>query len=534
MSIFSYWTIQDAPPYINDVNKVNVYGEYKNTTPSLTMIILTWSMVTIMRSFLSTISDLASQLSGGIQASSLGAGVSAGVNQAIGKAKQLGSKAFDKLGGNKVLRKVDKEVFGSGADAKNDRKKKRQQNKIDRIDIANMAKAGNDAVSKYKQENAAEFAKMSEGDKKKKLMEVKKNAMTEYAKGSGKSQKDIDRLMNLKGFKGNGGSNIIGAGINLVRSGGNLRTSLADSVSSVDTGFNDKEIKGAMNNMDEDQRKDFMKNLKSGEIQKSDDKAIRNPIDLLKKPFNNPAAKAREEAIKQLEDSGKITKKSNELNSSTIQSGLRMIGAESKRSNEDEKLIQAQMEKNAVNASVDKGSNFSAKEIDKFEKLAKYQDAKDIGDKVGMKEARREYKTAKKAAKTEGKTSASERSDEQIKESSSRLDKSAEENKNKIKENKEAQDNKGKEISKVNDDIKSNPKHKEMDDLNSKIKGGSASDDEKSKFNKMVIDDNKESNKSGEQSYIEKDSIRSNLNEDLKELQADGDNLKKAGEKLKK
>ncbi|MFZ9469534.1 MAG: type IV secretion system protein [Rickettsiales bacterium] len=534
MSVFSYWTIQDAPPYINDVNKVNVNGEYKNTTPSLTMIILTWSMVTIMRSFLSTISDLAAQLSGGIQASSLGAGVSAGVNQAIGKAKQLGSKAFDKMGGNKVLRTVDKEVFGSGADAKMARKKKRQQNKNDRIDIANMAKAGNDAVSKYKQENAAEFAKMSEGDKKKKLMEVKKNAMIEYAKGSGKSQKDVDRLMNLKGFRGNGGSNIFGAGINLVRSGGSLRTSLADSVSSVDTGFSDKEIKGAMSNMDEGQRKDFMKSLKSGEIQKSEDNAIRNPGDLLKKPFSNPSAKAREEAIKQLEDSGKITKKSNELNSSTIQSGLRMIGAESKRSNDDEKLIQAQMEKNAVKASVDKGSNFSAREINKFEKLAKYQDAKDIGDKDGMKEARGEYKTAKKAAKTEGKTSASKRSDEQVKESSIRLDKSAEENKNKIADNQKAQEAKGKEISKVNDDIKSNPKHKEMDDLNSKIKDGSANDDEKSKFNKMVIDDNKESQKSGEQSYLEKDSMRSNLKEDLAELKDEGDSLKKGGEKLQK
>ncbi len=518
MSLFSYWTIQDAPPYINEVNKINVNGEYKNTSPSLTMVLLTWSMVTIMRSFLSTISDLAAQLSGGIQASSLGTGVSAGVNKAIGAVKKIGSKAFDKVGGNKLIRTVDKDVFGSGKDAKIERKKKREQNKSDIKDIAQMAKAGDDAVTKYKQENTADFAKMSEADKKKTLIDVKKNAMTEYAKGSGKSQKDIDRLMNLRGFKGNSGDNIFGAGINLIRSSGTLRASLSDKVLAVDTGFSGKEIKGAMANMDEDQRKGFMENLKSGEIQKKGGNVA-----------NTSLASARETAIKQLEESGKIDKKSNILNSSTIQSGLRAIGGEQKRSVNDENLIQEQMKKNAINSSVDKGSNFSAREIDKYEKLAKYQDAKEIGDKDGMKEARKEYKEAKLNAKIEGKTSKSARSESQKDASKKRIEKSKKDNENNIKQNKKEQENKEAEIAKANDNINSNPAHREMDELNSKIKEGKASDEDKSKFNKMVIDDNENSQKTGEQSYKEKDSIRSNLKEDLTELKEKGENFKKIG-----
>lgn len=532
MSLFSYWTIQDAPPYITEISKITANGEAKNTSPSLTMIILTWSMVTIMRSFLSTISDLAASLSGGIQASSLGANISAGVNQAVGKTQQLGKKAFDKLGGNAFLRKVDKNVFASGAEAKQDRKRKKQENKNNRKDIANMLKAGNDAVSNYKKENATEYAKMSEDDKKKKLMEVKKNAMTEYAKGQGKSQKDIDKLMNLRGFKGNGGSNIFGAGINLIRSSGNLRTSLLNNVTNVDTGFSNKEITGAMKSMDEDQKKGFINNLKSGEIQSSSNNKPKNPLESIKKQFENPLINPREQAIKQLEDSGQITKKSNILNSDNIQVGLRFIGAESKRSVEDEKKIQAQMEKNAINSSVDKGSNFSARDINKFEKLAKYQDAKEIGDKQEMKDARKEFKEAKEEANVENKAILRQ-SPEQISQSLERIRKSKNENIAAKIENQKNQNSKEVEIQAATDNIKSKPEHAEMDDLNSKIKGGNATDEDKSKFNKMVIKDNEESQKNGEQSYVQKDSIRSFLQDELFELKEKGDSLKKVGEKLK-
>jgi len=517
MSLFSFWTIQDAPPYINETSNVSVHGEHKTTSPSLTMIILTWSMVTIMRSFLDTISDLAAQLSGGIQASALGANISQGASQALAKASALGNKVFDKVGGNQMISRLDKAAFDSGALAKKARKDKKQQNKNDRKDIKEMRKAGEDAVKEYKMNNAAEFAKMSESDKKKTLMEIKKDAMINHADGKGKSQKDIDRLMNKKGFKGNGGSNIFGGGLNMIRSGGTARTSLNDSISSVDTGYSKDEIKGAMKNMDEDQRKDFMNNLKSGEIQK---KGKSNRLD----PRTNPTADARNTAIKQLEESGKIAKKSNIANSSTIQAGLKMAGLESKRSDKDEKLIQEQMQKNAISSATDKGSNFSKDEINKYEKLAKYQDAKDIGDKDAMKEARKEFKEADKAVKS-GKGKNDIFSDSKI--DADRLNKIKENNNIKMAENKEKQGEIGGKINQIQDSIKGNATHNEMDNLNNKIKSGDASDEEKSKFNKMVIEDNKNSRNNGESSYQQKDMARSNLQESLSDLKVEESNIEK-------
>jgi len=517
MSLFSFWTIQDAPPYINETTKISVNGELKNTSPSLTMIILTWSMVTIMRSFLNTISDLAATLSGGIQASALGTNISQGASQALSKASALGSKVFDKAGGNKMISRLDKAAFDSGALAKKARKEKKQQNKNDRKDIADMKKAGDDAVKDYKMNNAQEFANMSESEKKAKLMEVKKNAMISNAESKGKSPEEINRLMNLKGYKGNGGSNIFGAGINLYRSRNNLSTSLSDSISAVDTRFSNDEIKGAMKNMDEDQRKGFVDNLKSGKIQKQDNSnRSLNPI-------NNPTLKERETAIKQLEDSGKIAKKTNLANSSSIQAGLRMIGGESKRSDKDEKLIQEQMQKNAINSSTDKTSNFTEKEIDKYEKLAKYHDAKDIGDKDAMKSARKEFKEADRAVKISNSKDKifSNNNIDNIRKEEIKAN-----NEKDLKENQIQQNNIGNKINETQDSIKQDPVHNEMDKLNNKIKSGEASDEDKSKFNKMVIEDNKNSRNTGKVSYKEKDSIRSNLQENLSELKNNESNIK--------
>jgi hypothetical protein len=156
--------------------------------PSLPKVLSLWTVCILMRTFVSSITDLAATLSGGMSATDLGSTLSSGVTKIIEAKKQGLGELYKKSGLNLVAR-ADQKLFDSGQLAKNERKQNLAKSKDEQKVKEKMLKDGNKAVSKYKVQNAEKFSKMSEADKRATLTDVKKNAM--------RQRKERDRVRHI-------------------------------------------------------------------------------------------------------------------------------------------------------------------------------------------------------------------------------------------------------------------------------------------------------------------------------------------------
>ncbi|NCA28978.1 MAG: hypothetical protein EBS92_06905, partial [Proteobacteria bacterium] len=271
--LLRFWTVQDAPSFLSDIQNINYSGDNNNTNPSLTPILSIWSLTLIMKSFINSITDLASTLAGGIDASSLGNGIKDSMNGMLKETASKINKIYEKSGAQKAVQKLDQSLFNSGQLAKNERLMRKRAN-VNNKRLANkMVSAGDKAVKDYKINNAQEFKNIKDPqEQKKKLQEIKAEAMKNEAKKAGKNDEQIKSLM--KDQK-NDGSKILNAIRSNLKNNDNIFQGIARAIDDirnpiysldnkskeVDPKMNKDEIKMAIKKIDRPEERDEFEQL---------------------------------------------------------------------------------------------------------------------------------------------------------------------------------------------------------------------------------------------------------------------------------
>lgn len=362
ISLLNFWIVAgtNSPEAGMEDVPEDSFGSDSNM-PSLYLFLYLLTTVSLMKKFIELFTNLAVSLSGGLKAATLGADA---VSAAKGLAKQVGSKVSSAYNATigRVVSNIDNLVFDSGSIADSRRTEERKNFASDMKTKATLLKQGNDAVSKYKKENALAFSGMNSNEQKKALENVRDKAMSKYASDNGISEEKLDQLKNSSGINYTG-NNLFGAlaqaGNQAVFSGGSLFNPIANK--KVDTSFSKEEANAALKKMDggkagDDKRDQFIKNVEDGNVKVNKGKienarkvaisavprivsAVLNPKSTAQsalKVATSPVSKAlssnrvKSEVIANLEKSGKI---------STIKSVAPSFLKNWARSDEDKKII---------------------------------------------------------------------------------------------------------------------------------------------------------------------------------------------------
>jgi len=359
ISLLSFWTIQDFPSYLGESVNPSAEGS-SGSIPSIPELLSLWTICVIMKSFISTITDLAANLSGGISASELGSSVASGMNKMVDQVQNKWGDLYKKTGA-KIIDRVDQRLFDSGALAKQARKKAKNTASSDNKTKAKMTKDGDKAVSNYKIENSEKYAGMTEGQKREKLKEVKTNAMKESAKSMGKTEKETDALMKDKSGSKYQGDNVFGAMMSIgkdrfTRGLSFGPKSLNEKSIELDTGMSKKEMNKTLKGMDNaDDREKFINNVKNGNIQEKE--KGRNDL--------APSKNERQIAINQLQKSGDI-----------VTPVFDYLGLAKRSEGAEEKILE-RIEKNRNEQSFSGGKVVDGKRIAKLNAFANYLEVKE-------------------------------------------------------------------------------------------------------------------------------------------------------------
>lgn len=279
ITLMSFWTIASLPPRVNSQSDAGNIGN-PDGIPSFFTILFIWVIADLMLKFVEFMTDLAASISGGLKASSLGSGVK-GAAQSIGKF--VGARAdeiWDKTGG-KVLRKLDKGLFDSGALADQDRKAREQQNSANTAHKKAFSRAGKDAVSDYKKNNALELIGKSKEEQEKILTKVRNEAIVKEGEKRGLSKDQVDKIQKSKGFK-NESTNVFAGAASFIKQatgdGGTILNSMEDR--KVSSSFSGAEAKAAIENSDEEGRAKIVEAITKGEmhVKKSGAEAAKSAI----------------------------------------------------------------------------------------------------------------------------------------------------------------------------------------------------------------------------------------------------------------
>ncbi len=235
--------------------------------PSLFSILFIWVIASLMGKFISFMTDLAASMSGGLQASALGKGLQDAAKDMQKRAGAYYDKAWDKLGGAKRMKELDRDLFDHGALADKERVARRRVNKADSVKRAILAKSGDKAMSDYKKDNAVALAGMSKDEQRKKLSEVKNAAMDAKGKDLGLSTDQIKALKEGKGFKSEA-QTLGGAAFDALKQsasrGGALKKSLNEE--KVSTKFSSGEAASVMKKMTSAEREKFVESAAKGDV----------------------------------------------------------------------------------------------------------------------------------------------------------------------------------------------------------------------------------------------------------------------------
>ena len=368
ITLLNFWTVAgtNSPNLVNEDSADESFGDDENM-PSIYLFLYLMLIVSLMKKFIELFTDLAVTIAGGLKASSI-ASDSATIGKTIFKAASAGANKLYKNTAGRVVSKIDDTLFDSGSIASERRKAERQQFTNDMKTRVELNKAGNEAVSEHKKNNALNLATMSVDKQKETLRGVREKAIEDYATNNGISSKELNRLTNDWGLK-NSGSNLFGMAIQAGRqgvfSGGSLFNSMNDKNIKIDNSFSKSEANSALKRMKSDnvaqsdgeekksadeKRKDFIKAVRDGHIHvnkgklenarksaiglvKAPVKAILSPKTTLmavggktistlasapnavfkRLPLFGEKTKFKNEVIKNLEKAGKITIQSNWL-----------------------------------------------------------------------------------------------------------------------------------------------------------------------------------------------------------------------------
>lgn len=326
-SLFNFWTVAgtNSPSTFADEDVESSFGNDSNM-PSLILFLLLMIVVSLMKKFIEFFTNLAVSLAGGIKASTVGGDVASMGKSMFNAAKGMADKASGMTVG-RVMANVDNTLFASGSIAKQQRQAERQKFMNDVKTRVEATKFSNDAVSKFKKENALALSSMSSSEQKAQIQNVRNNAIKEYAHDN--NIKNIDEIMNSKGLNYSG-TNLIGAALQAgkqsVTSGGSLFRSMNDR--GINSSISKEEASQALSKMNKDDQQKFMENVKAGNIHVERGKLenarriIKNPIGAAKSlggaiasPFKIAGEAGKKaisddiktQAIKELKEAGKIS-----------------------------------------------------------------------------------------------------------------------------------------------------------------------------------------------------------------------------------
>lgn len=338
ISLFNFWTVAgtNSPESGVEDSPDSSFGSDENM-PSLYLFLYLMIVVSLMKKFIEMFTNLAISLSGGLKASTISAEAMSGMKSAIGAISQQVGKAYQASAG-RVVANIDNTLFDSGRIAKSRKASEREQSASNMMTRLSLHKAGNDAVSTYKKENALKLSGMSASEQKATLEDVRMKGMKDYASENDISDKKLNSLLNKTGLDYNG-SNLFGLAAQVakqgVSSGGNLFTAVRDK--KVETSFSKTEANAAIKKMKTpEQQNEFIENVKDGKVHVNKgklEKARSFAISAVKEPVRavlNPKAKAvkivrgvgslgrlainmviksdpiKQEAVKRLKESGQI------------------------------------------------------------------------------------------------------------------------------------------------------------------------------------------------------------------------------------
>jgi len=295
ISLLSFWTISSVSPGITQGYDAGQYGT-PHGVPSLFHILSLWLIVSLMRKFLPFMADSAASIAGGIKASDLAKDISGSVQSMIKQAKGIANHYAEKTPLPRMYRSAiaygDKKLFNSGALADKERDQAKKQNSINQKYKEEMAKAGDEAVEKYKIDNASSLMNKSSKERKEELKKVRDDAMNKKAKEFGLNDKQIKELKESKGLN-YVGDNIFEAALQAAKQaifgGGSLLTPLKDR--QINDGYSESSAQKAMENMTPEQRKDFMNKVESGDIKVEKNKKEK-AADIASKVANSAKEKA--------------------------------------------------------------------------------------------------------------------------------------------------------------------------------------------------------------------------------------------------
>ncbi len=352
ITLMSWWTIPSLPPNIDSQIEVGNVGQ-NDGIPSFFAILFMWVIAKLMQQFITFMTEVASDIGGGISLNTLSSGVAKAVGSARGFASKRMNEAWKSTGGL-AMKKLDQSLFDSGSLAKEARAIKRREMSQQMKQKSALEKAGRSAVNEYKSKNGADLAKLPKEDQLKKLNEIRNKGMDQKGKELGLSPEAIKKLKEDKGLK-YVGDNIAGAGLKAlyqsVRSGGTLTSSIKDQKTSAS--LSKKQAKDSLKNTDAKGRKDMIDAVKEGRLNVKAGMALHRAKDYkftgesLKKLGRKVYDKEYDKARQQLVDEGEISKM--------------RYGTEWARSDVEKKKIRDRAEKNkkASSTNVDKMSRAS-------------------------------------------------------------------------------------------------------------------------------------------------------------------------------
>lgn len=389
VTLLSFWTIASMPPRAGAQSDV---GNITNADgiPSLFTILFIWVIASLMNKFIQFMTDLAATISGGLQASALGAGISSQVSQLRkGGLEMAKSEMWKRSGLADKLGAIDKTLFDSGEIAKRAREDRRKQNREDSRAINDMRKAGEKALSDLKKNDTDGYSSKTAEQQEAIRAQTMKEAQEEAAKKLGLSDEKIKELRSMKGVKSEA-TNLAGyiadtAAQRFRHSWDDGKSSYFKSMDEEDSksSYSRSEANESMKNKTAEERKKFKESgveVEKGTMGKMADRL--NPIKGMRnigKSLSSTASSIRnsivydeetKEVINDLESQGRIDR-------------MRK-GYGSFRPKEDQKLIEAEKKRRRQEKKINKpdASNESLKYLDREEDhLNRMEESKGIRDR---------------------------------------------------------------------------------------------------------------------------------------------------------
>jgi type IV secretory pathway VirB6-like protein len=276
ISLMSFWTISNIPK-----STMAQAGSYSagsgQAIPSLYSIMFFWLVSSMMKHMISYMDTIATALGGGLQASTLAAGLKSAAKQIKNTTKAYGkkylNKALKETGLDNAVARMDNYLFDSGKLAKQKEKNVKAEAVKESINRTEMKDAGKQAIADYKKNNAEELSKMTDKERETKLKEVRDQAMKDKGKELGLDDDKIKDIMTKGGKFSPTSRNAIVAGAqylaHAIRSARGKNTGLGDK-SIKDTSISQSDVKSAIKGMDSEQRANFINDLKNNPSENKD------------------------------------------------------------------------------------------------------------------------------------------------------------------------------------------------------------------------------------------------------------------------